>query len=60
MISINSIIFSNNMIGEVYRPICDVTDHPPDIRITKFGPCINFSICLDPLQLTSERMETVC
>ena len=32
MISINEIIFSNYMIGEVYGPINDVMDHPPDIR----------------------------
>ena len=32
MISINEIISSNYMIGEVYGPISDVMDHPPDIR----------------------------
>ena len=39
MNSINEIIFSNNMIGEVYAPIRDVTAYPPDIRrITNSGP----------------------
>ena len=46
MISINEIIFSNYVIGEVYGPIHDVTEHPlrrtSAIRITNSMPWLGY------------------